>query len=595
MPAFATDLDDLIAPLAAAGGDAQVAGQLIKGQYGKRMLQLRRAVDEPAASAGAEEAGRRRAAYALLARVQREKPEVFRTVLLDPDVGCWLDGRSGRPEAVACVAAAAAIRAGQPATIVVPADDGTIFLPGLGTVGLGGPHGPGHAVVAVADRITVTAGDRRVVLPADLASAAGGWRPVCWISAGQRERITVRLATSGPVHDAFTALYPPTAPHPPAPPHPPTAPHPSGPPASGREQDWQQALSEAWQILEQGYPAHAASIAAGLRAIVPVPPADDGSAVSATLEPAFGAVALSLPSRPELFAVALVHEFQHAKLNAALDLIQFYEPDDRACYYAPWRPDPRPLGALLQGIYAHLGVAGFWGVRGRLAGDRGRRPAQVEFVRWRDDTWQAARDLAGAPTLTEAGREFLDRLLGELERLRGEDVPAEARRMADLIARDHKVSWRLRNLEVDRDAARGLARAWLDGGPPPALASGSVRRRPAPRKVTASRIRLLYRHLDGDLADTADTADTAPVADLRYVRGDYQGAFDAYERRVADDPGDLDAWAGLALSALAGDGACADVLADTPEVVAEVFRQAMALNRELEPPRALARWLSTAA
>jgi hypothetical protein len=251
-------------------------------------------------------------------------------------------------------------------------------------------------------------------------------------------------------------------------------------------------------------------------------------------------------------------------------------------------------------------VAGFWGVRGRLADDRGRRPAQVEFVRWRDDTWQAARDLAGAPALTEAGREFLDRLLGELERLRGEEVPAEARRMADLIARDHKVSWRLRNLEVDHDAARGLARAWLAGGPPPALASGSVRRRPAPRKVTASRIQLLYRHLDGDLADAADTtngadttdaADTAPAADLRYARGDYQGAFDAYERRVADDPGDLDAWAGLALSALAdraSHGEAADVLADTPEVVAEVYRQATALDRELEPPRQLARWLSTA-
>src|ERR1700733_2411311 len=132
MPALATDLDHLIAPLAAAGGDAQVAGQLIKGQYGKRMLQLRRAVDQPATSAGAEEAGRRRAAYALLARVQREAPEVFRTVLLDPDVGCWLAGGRARPGAVAGVPAAPAIRAGQPATIVVPADDGTVFLPGLG-------------------------------------------------------------------------------------------------------------------------------------------------------------------------------------------------------------------------------------------------------------------------------------------------------------------------------------------------------------------------------------------------------------------------------------------------------------------------------
>jgi hypothetical protein len=421
------------------------------------------------------------------------------------------------------------------------------------------------------------------VLPADLTEAAADWQPAAWIGAGRRERITVRLATSGPAHDAFAALYPP------------------GPPAPGCEQDWQQALSEAWQILEDDYPAHAASIGAGLRAIVPVPPAGDGSAVSATLEPAFGAVALSLPARPEQFAVALVHEFQHAKLNAALDLIQFYEPDDRARYYAPWRPDPRPLGALLQGIYAHLGVAGFWGVRGRLADDRARRPAQVEFVRWRDDTWQAARDLEGAPALTKAGRELLDRLLGELERLRREEVPAEARRMADLIARDHKVCWRLRNLEVDHDAALGLARAWLDGSPPPALGAGSVRRRPAPRQVVAGRIPLLYRHLDGDLTDTAGTAgtahaaNTAPAADLRYVRGDYQGAFDAYERRVASDPCDLDAWAGLAVSAQAGHRESAGVLADSPEVVAEVYRQAASLDAEPGPPWQLVRWLSNPA
>ena len=46
---------------------------------------------------------------------------------------------------------------------------------------------------------------------------------------------------------------------------------------------------------------------------------------------------------------------------------------------------------------------------------------------------------------------------------------------------------------------------------------------------------------------------------------------------------------------LAAMGEAADVLADTPEVVAEVYRQATALDRELEPPRQLARWLSTTA
>jgi len=38
----------------------------------------------------------------------------------------------------------------------------------------------------------------------------------------------------------------------------------------------------------------------------------------------------------------MVHEFQHSKL------------------WAPWRTDPRPLGGLLQGVYAFLGVADTW-------------------------------------------------------------------------------------------------------------------------------------------------------------------------------------------------------------------------------------------
>ena len=68
-----------------------------------------------------------------------------------------------------------------------------------------------------------------------------------------------------------------------------------------------------------------------------------------------------------ILASVLVHECQHAKLNAVLDLIPLSRPD-QARYYAPWREDPRPLGGLLHGAYAYLGVSDFWRVQSSRSG-----------------------------------------------------------------------------------------------------------------------------------------------------------------------------------------------------------------------------------
>ena len=53
--------------------------------------------------------------------------------------------------------------------------------------------------------------------------------------------------------------------------------------------------------------------------------------------------------------MTLVHEFQHSKLSAMLDLVPLTDPDDHGRYFAPWRVDPRPLAGLLQGVYAFVG------------------------------------------------------------------------------------------------------------------------------------------------------------------------------------------------------------------------------------------------
>jgi len=574
MPAAMIDPEDLIVPLASAHGDLDVVHQLIKGQYGKRLLQLRKIIDRGiGASPAAVDASRLPEWYALLVDVQRAAPEVLRSVLLDPDVAVWFESRGGDPGVVGLIAAAAAIRASLPATVVVPVEDGKLFVPGLGAVIVG--DASGDAVVHVtADGVTVAAGDAEITLPHDLGRPADRWRPVRWLRAGEEAKLKVRFAVDGPLSDAFGTLFPADSPTP------------------YSEGDWQRALIDAWQVLETGHPVHAASIAAGVRALVPVPPCGDGGSASATLEAVFGAIALSLPTRPEGFAVALVHELQHAKLAATLDLIQLYRADDEARYYAPWRPDPRPLGALLQGVYAHLGVAQFWGVQGRLADAEDSMLPLVEFVRWRDDTWQACKELMGAPSLTAAGDVFVSKIFDELNRLRAEEVQPEARRIADLIGRDHRVSWRLCNFDVDQVAARRLAEAWLNDKNPFAFPAQCVRRRQTPRTVPGKRIQLVYRYLNGNIEEAQEGS---PGADVLYARGNYRDALDAYERRVTENPADLDAWAGITLSTSAQNHTALDFLSATPEVAAEVYRQAASISPAPKPPLRLAEWLNGAA
>ena len=82
-------------------------------------------------------------------------------------------------------------------------------------------------------------------------------------------------------------------------------------------------------------------------------------------------------------AEILVHEFQHLKLCGLQDMMPLMEPCDERVY-APWRPEPRPVGGLLQGVYAHLGIARFWGAQWHVETEPDDiLRAQVMFERWR--------------------------------------------------------------------------------------------------------------------------------------------------------------------------------------------------------------------
>jgi uncharacterized protein len=168
---------------------------------------------------------------------------------------------------------------------------------------------------------------------------------------------------------------------------------------------WQHDFTLAWQEIRAHHPAYASALAAGLSTLMPMAPAPAGSDRSAAARHGFGAIGTARPADPVTLALLLMHEFQHVKLGAVLDLYDLFDPDDKRLYHAPWRQDPRPLEGLLQGTYAHLAVCEFWRVRAGL-GDHDESNAAQQYERWRAHTVAAIETLANSGSLTPLGLRF---------------------------------------------------------------------------------------------------------------------------------------------------------------------------------------------
>jgi HEXXH motif-containing protein len=138
----------------------------------------------------------------------------------------------------------------------------------------------------------------------------------------------------------------------------------------------------------------------------------------------------------------MVHEFQHSKLNAILDLVAFYDHGDPTTYFAPWRLDPRPIGGLYQGVYAFLGVAD---VMGRLCGEPElRESAERQFAITREQVRCGLETLLGAPSLTTQGRQFAAGIRRVLHDLYAMDVPQGIHREAVRALDENRSAWRER-------------------------------------------------------------------------------------------------------------------------------------------------------
>ena len=383
------------------------------------------------------------AAWDLLTRIDAGSPEILADVLAHPYVRVWavrclaqlktLPGKRARggPALAAdlghlgAIAAAAAIRSGTGARVTVPVLDGAVHLPTLGRLVTGQakppPEGgagrtPVPALVTATVEVTpgvVTVrtqdGQWKLSRPDLLASRPGSqdaasacWQPVRTLTA---TGISVALEDTDPYRDCHQ--------------------WPAAPRLTDQElADWQRGFRAAWAQIEREHGAYAPGLAAGLRTITPLSAAPAGRDVSATARQAFGAVAAALPGDHSTLALLLVHEFQHVKLGAVLDLYDLYDAADNRLYHAPWRDDMRPLEGLLQGTYAHIAVTDFWRARRTAADGPAAEAAGARFAHWRDQTAGAIESLAASGSLTQLGEQFIDGMRHSIAPMLAEPVPA---------------------------------------------------------------------------------------------------------------------------------------------------------------------------
>jgi HEXXH motif-containing protein len=383
--------------------------------------------------------------YQLLAEVEVTTPPVVPGLLGAPQFGAWandaLNRLLGEPvddgeaplEAglyrLALFAATAAIRARHPFSLMVPLSGGTASFPAIGTIHLGEDARAGDWGLASSDGPgwTVRRGLEAAVVPAGNTRAAG-WTPLPRITVTERGLcLDIVLDHDDPFLDRYgiprRRVTEPDVPR------------------------WRELLERGWQILARGHPELAVIVAEIVLTLVPLAPYGPGRPASATEETSFGAIALSLPSDDLAMAEVLVHESHHAVLSALTDIEPLLRHDAGGhpfLGYAPWRDDPRPAHALLQGIYAHYGMGQFWRRQYLSGPPADRERAAVEFGRMRAMTARAISTLAGSGLLTAAGQELLADISRDVAAWLTEPLPdAVTRRVAARVA-DHEARWRVR-------------------------------------------------------------------------------------------------------------------------------------------------------
>ncbi|NJK33450.1 MAG: hypothetical protein HC927_14180, partial [Deltaproteobacteria bacterium] len=120
--------------------------------------------------------------------------------------------------------------------------------------------------------------------------------------------------------------------------------------------EWTEVLTDALALIERYMPDLRREIDLYLRLVVPVG-FDERTHLSASYQEVIGTVYMTLHPQRMTMVEALIHEFQHNKLHALLELDPLLDNAFAPLYASPVRPDPRPLQGVLLAVHAFQPVA----------------------------------------------------------------------------------------------------------------------------------------------------------------------------------------------------------------------------------------------
>ena len=176
---------------------------------------------------------------------------------------------------------------------------------------------------------------------------------------------------------------------------------------------WRRTVTDAWSVVHLEAPDQVAGLREGLRAVVPLTVGEGQLKRASTARDAFGSVAAAATDADSL-AVILVHEFQHSKLGAVLDMFDLFDPASPVMMKVGWRPDPRPIEGVLQGTYAHLAVAEVWRRRASRP-ETDQTEARRIVAQYRLWIRSALDGLCDSGALTPIGERFVDQMASATE------------------------------------------------------------------------------------------------------------------------------------------------------------------------------------
>lgn len=179
-----------------------------------------------------------------------------------------------------------------------------------------------------------------------------------------------------------------------------------GKPASA----WTETLGAALELIARYMPELRAEIDLYLHQIVPVG-YDDRTHLSASYQEVIGTVYMTLHPQLMTMVEATIHEFQHNKLHAQLELDPLLHNAFSPLYSSPVRPDPRPLQGVLLAVHAFVPVARLYQLM-REAGHPGTKSPDFErrYAQIVTGNHEGASVLLEHGQATEVGQGLLDEL-----------------------------------------------------------------------------------------------------------------------------------------------------------------------------------------